>query len=165
MPTFPDCMNPPHATIATIRSMLDAGHVRPALAQLNQVTSYRFSAICLFDRDMLRNRYFFDRENPQVELSDDAPLPATYCLFVRDARGPFEVIDSLLDDRLARHPKRFVVRSYLGVPLQAPDGEPIGTLCHFDFARVVAPGWMEGLTKDVAPLFCAAMIGVESACS
>ena len=106
--------------------------VRAMLTYLNGLTGHRFTALYRFDRDHLRNVYFFDRNRPLMETCPDIPVMASYCVFVRDSNNTFVTLDSLADERVAGHPKRLEVRSYCGVPLVDDAGRAFGTICHFD---------------------------------
>lgn len=117
----------------TIADLLAQGHVREALRYLNGLTSFRFTALYRFDKDQLRNRVFYDREHPEVQTTETIAVEASYCIYVRNNRGPFLVADSLQDERVAGHRKRPEVRAYCGVPLVDDRGWMYGSLCHFDY--------------------------------
>jgi len=102
------------------------------LIYLNGLTDHRFSAMYLFESELLKNLYFFDREEPARTGCPDIPVMASYCVFVRDSERMFVTADSLTDARVFGHPKRLEVRSYCGVPLVNEAGRMIGTICHFD---------------------------------
>jgi GAF domain-containing protein len=128
------------------------GDFREALKYLNGLTEYRFTALYRFDEDMLSNRLFFDRENPEVLSTQDIPVAASYCVYVRDTAGPFTIADSLEDPRVAGHHKRPIVRSYCGVPLVDEQGRMFGSICHFDFAPHAPKDTDVHLLEEVAPL-------------
>jgi GAF domain-containing protein len=113
--------------------LLDQNDVRGALRYLNGLTAFRFTALYRFDQEKLANRFFFDRLDPDVQAGRDVPIEASYCIYVRQNRGPFLVADSLRDARLDGHAKRPIVRSYCGVPLVDAQGWMYGSVCHFDF--------------------------------
>lgn len=106
--------------------------LRRALAQLLEPTHYRYIAIFRFENGKANAAVFYDRENPDIETTDEVPASATYCCFARDARGVFSTEDALVDERLVTHVAREVVRAYCGVPIMTPEGEILGTLCHYD---------------------------------
>ena len=106
--------------------------LRGALRYLNGLTAYRFTALYRFDHDQLRSRCYVDRLHPEVEGTDDLPIEASYCIFVRQNHGPFLLADSLRDERVRGHRKQPTVRSYCGVPLVDAQGWMLGSLCHFD---------------------------------
>ena len=115
-----------------MRSICDRDGIRSVLIYLNRLSNHRFTALYRFDVDQLKNVYFFDRERPDVETCPDIPIMASYCVFVRDSGNMFVTLDSMEDERVTDHPKRFEVRSYCGVPLVGEDGRAFGTICHFD---------------------------------
>lgn len=108
--------------------------VRGAMALLNSLSPHRFTSLYQFDGGTLRNITFYDRENPAVEKSDDIPVEASYCVFVRDTAARFSLEDSQEDGRVHDHPKRPVVQRYCGVPLLDARDQMFGSICHFDFA-------------------------------
>lgn len=129
---------------------------------LNRFSAYRFCGLYAFDGDMLRNRLLYDRDEPTTERGDDALVRVTYCTYVRDG-DPFELTDALIDPRVARHPKRFVVRSYLGVPILSDASTCIGSLCCFDTTVVVAPPGLRRLMLEAAPLFAHLVLPQDAA--
>jgi GAF domain-containing protein len=116
---------------AFLATMQRAG-LRAALADLLETTEYRFIAIFRFRGDRANASVFFDRENPGILTLDDVPASATYCTFARGARSAFVTEDAMEDERLVGHVAREHVRAYAGVPILTPEGEILGTLCHYD---------------------------------
>ncbi|HUH11614.1 MAG TPA: GAF domain-containing protein [Longimicrobiales bacterium] len=114
--------------------LLEVEGVHAALAFLNARTGHRFTGIYRFDPPILRNVHIYDRTNPTLEVTDDAPLRETYCSVVGSTGAPFATADSQADERLREHPARASTLSYCGVPLHTSDGTHFGTLCHFDLA-------------------------------
>ena len=112
--------------------ILASAGLRSALADLVTSTDYRFIAIFRFEGDRANAAVFFDREHPDVLSVDEVPAEATYCCFARESRGPFVTDDALSDPRLKAHVARTQVRAYCGVPIITPEGEILGTLCHYD---------------------------------
>jgi hypothetical protein len=113
--------------------------VRPALIFLNGLTAHRFSAIYQFENETLRNLYFYDRENPEIESIEEIPVTASYCVFLRDTGTLFHTSDALRDERVRSHPKREKVQAYCGVPLPNTQGALFGSVCHFDYKpRIIA---------------------------
>lgn len=58
-----------------------------------------------------------------------------FCGWTILGRGPMVVTDSWNDERFREHPSvvgGFMVRFYAGIPIAAPDGEAVGSLCVFD---------------------------------
>lgn len=115
-----------------LRDILFQDGIRAALIFLNHLTDHRFTALYRFDRHMLKNLYFYDRENPEELSTDEIPVMASYCVFVRDLRKKFITPNAPLDERVTDHPKQQQVQSYCGVPLVNRFGEMFGTICHFN---------------------------------
>jgi len=120
------------ATFAQFDALLTTFGLRPALAYLLSLTDYRYIAIFRFQDGRAAAAVFYDSEAPDQLTTDEVPDTATYCCFVRDSRGVFSVADALTDPRTASHPAHEAVRAYCGVPVMTPEGEILGTLCHYD---------------------------------
>lgn len=135
-----------------LKVILREQDVRAAMIFLNGLTEHRFTALYRFDKETLKNLYFFDRENPAQESTPDIPVMASYCVFVRDRHTSFATSDSLQDARVAGHPKRPEVQSYCGVPLRDTNGEMFGTICHFDFRPLPISDENVELMEAMAPL-------------
>lgn len=106
--------------------------VRDSLAYLLTLTDYRFIGIFRFLNGMASAAVHFDRENPSVLRAQEVPDTATYCCYVRDSKGAFMTVHAMLDPRTEGHPAREAVPAYCGVPVMDPDGNVLGTLCHYD---------------------------------
>ncbi len=122
--------------LAQIGRIFEQQGLRPALAFFNGLTPHRFTSLYRFDKETLRNLYFYDRENPAMESCADIPVMASYCVFVRDSVAPFATASALDDERVRGHPKQRDVQSYCGVPLLDRDDRMFGTICHYDFKPV-----------------------------
>lgn len=143
-------MTTSHA-IREVRALLARGALREAVIYLNTQSDHRFTSLYRFAGDTLSSVEFFDRERPDVDLSEDIPVIASYCVFVRDSGGTFSTPDSLDDRRLVNHAKRLQVRSYCGVPLVDDEGRMFGSVCHFDFVpRQIRSSDIE-LLESLAP--------------
>ena len=117
-------------------TLLTQGQYAAALEYLNGTTGHRFTALYRRDGDRAWNVVLFDRTSPLAPQFPEVGADETYCsIAMRDCQV-FVVRDSLADPYLATHPAREVVRSYCGTPLMDANGEPFGTLCHFDFEPV-----------------------------
>lgn len=136
---------------AKFLSMLDSDGLRAGLADLLLQTDYRFMAIFRFDGDRANAAVFYDRENPSVLQVTEVPASATYCVFARQERAAFVTDDALVDPRLEGHAAREQVRSYCGVPIMTPEGEILGTLCHYD-----------GVPRDASQIDLALMCEIAS---
>jgi GAF domain-containing protein len=106
--------------------------IRPALYSLLRLTNYRYLSIFRFKDGKATSAVHVDRENLALLQADEVPDTATYCCYVRDSHQTFVTADALTDARTRQHVAREVVRSYCGVPILTPEGELLGTLCHYD---------------------------------
>ena len=66
----------------------------------------------------------------------ETPLDSSFCRHAIQQKGPFIVSDTTKDSRFSGNP--FVTgkpntRFYAGIPLETPEGIPIGALCVFDY--------------------------------
>jgi len=105
---------------------------RPALAYVLGLSNYRYIGIFRFRNGRASAALHYDRLNPDQLGVQEVPESATYCCYVRDARGLFCVLDAMDDPRLATHVARQAVRAYCGIPIMDPEGALLGTLCHYD---------------------------------
>jgi GAF domain-containing protein len=106
--------------------------LRSALAYLLSLTDYRYIAIFRRQGDKATAAAYYDREHPEVIAIDEVPAAATYCQLAIESRAPFVTANAPEDARLEAHPARQAVQAYSGVPLMTPEGEILGTLCHYD---------------------------------
>jgi hypothetical protein len=113
---------------------LDAG-----LHVLNEHVPHRFTSLNRLDEGVVRNVALVDKERSISMSSLQAvPIEDSFCQFaLRD--GCFLTARSESDERLAGHPYRGVVGSYVGVPIASGDDRLYGTLCHFDFGETRLP--------------------------
>jgi GAF domain len=116
--------------VADVRNALEGEGVPAALRILNARTPHRFTGVFRYDGDMLRNVFLVDRYDPVSTRGEDVPLADSYCGMVGLQRSPLEILDIHTDGRFA--PKPGPVVSYCGVMIRSGDGQPYGTLCHFD---------------------------------
>lgn len=136
-----------------LRRIVQDQGIRAGLIYLNRLTTHRFSALYRFDGNMLKNLFFHDKENPAQESAPEIPVLASYCVFVRDSGRQFSVENSIIDERVADHPKKLEIKSYCGVPLLDRFGRMLGTMCHFDVEpnRATSPEDIE-LMEEMANL-------------
>lgn len=120
------------AAFRKFRETIDHDGLRPALAYLLSLTDFRYIAIFRRNGDKATAAVFYDREHPEVFGVDEVPETATYCHLATQARDVFATANSLDDPRLASHAARQSVRAYWGLPVMTPEGEILGTLCHYD---------------------------------
>ena len=136
-----------------LRFLLSAGKLRDAMVVLNALSSYRFTALYRFGAAGLENLVLVDRDNLDPPLMESVPVGDSYCTFVQASGRTFVVEDARIDPRVDGHPKQPLVRAYCGVPLRGDDGQPFGTLCHFDFVEVPLPADAVALMEEVAAFF------------
>ena len=130
----------PREEIAVLRDTLVSDDLFAALRVLNDTTDYRFTGIYLFDGRWVKSVLLFDREYPNVQIGHDVLWDDSYCRMTATEAGVCEITDSLTDARLVAHAAREAVRCYCAVLLCSPDGQPLGTLCHYDVRpRTTAP--------------------------
>ena len=141
--------------LARMRDIGSSHGIRAVLIYLNGLTEHRFTALYRFDVEQLKNAYFFDRERPEVDNCPDIPIMASYCAFIRNSGNTFVTMDSIVDERVAGHPKRLEVRSYCGVPLVGENGRAFGTICHFDASPLSISDQNRDLMEAVAAMLSA----------
>lgn len=120
------------ASFNAFREKLETEGVRESLALLLRLTDYRFIGIWRFHEGRANAAVHYDRENPDVMHAVEVPESATYCCYVRDSNGVFMTAHAMLDPMTEGHPARGAVAAYCGVPLMDPEGNLLGTLCHYD---------------------------------
>jgi hypothetical protein len=113
-------------------NLLASDGIRSALYSVLRKSDYRFISIFRFQDGRATSAVHVDREDLSVVQADEVADTATYCCYVRDANGSFVTADASTDLRTAGHVARDAVRAYCGIPILEPDGELIGTLCHYD---------------------------------
>lgn len=113
-------------------AILSASGLRSALADALLQTDYRYIALFRLNGDRASAAIFYDRTQPEVLHAQEVPTIASYCAFTRDTKQPFVTANSLLDSRLNDHVSRESVRAYCGIPILTPEGQFLGTLCHYD---------------------------------
>ncbi len=124
--------NPPHVDPSQmLRTMIQWDGIQSGLQYLNSLSQHRYTGLFLFDGNMLKNTFIFDRQSAFQTLFPEKPASHSYCLNVKHSGQPFRVDNAPLDQRVQDHPSRDAVRSYCGVPLRDRDGTIFGTLCHF----------------------------------
>ncbi len=139
-------------TVERFATHLKGEGLRAALGYLNSQTRFRYTGAYRLTPPLLCSIEIFDRENPSVALFAEVEMQTTYCSIVGEVKRGLAVDDAALDDRVSTHPARERYAAYCGVPLRRRDGEPFGTLCHFDpRPRIGTAGQLE-LLERVAPL-------------
>src|SRR5688572_12639168 len=117
-----------------------------ALGLLNGTTPYRFTGIYRFAPGLVKSVVLYDREAPNVEIGEDVPWYDSYCMIAAEDGSACEIQNSVQDSRLTHHAARLRVLSYAAVLLRTRDGDPLGTLCHYDVTpRQTPEGTFDGL--------------------
>ena len=137
--------NSNESALPELKKVFANGGPRAAIAFLNSLTDHRFTSLYRFDGEMLRNITFYDRERHELDICEDIPVMASYCVFVRNSGTMFTTAEAQHDDQLQNHPKQSTVQSYCGVPLLDGEGKLFGSICHFDFK----PGRIADLDVDL----------------
>lgn len=118
--------------LAELTDVLEEGGVHAALRYLNSRTPHRFTGVYRYDGAMLRNECLFDRHAPEALRGDDVAAEDAYCSMLSGRAEPLEFADVANDADVAVKPGSPVI-SYCGALITTPEGEPFGSLCHFDF--------------------------------
>lgn len=129
---------------------LAARGMHGALAYLNGRTPYRFTGVYRFDGDTLRNVVLYDRWEPDQKTGADAPMQETFCAIVRTQGDGLEVIDGRTDKRFPWMRENAVI-CYCGALVRDDQGQPFGSVCHFDLQRCEPPKSELELLRAVAP--------------
>jgi len=147
-----------------LNALVAEGRLSTALETLNLLSGCRFTAFFRFGESELRNLVIIDRQDPYASTMEALPIDQTYCVFVQQSRDAFLVTDAAGDLRLDGHPKRPVVRTYVGFPVSTGDAL-FGTVCHFDYEVVDVAHEVVELTRSFAASFepLGAMAGLQRA--
>lgn len=121
-----------HRALTIFRKTVISDELFRTLRVLNQTTDYRFTGIYLLDGRWVKSVLLFDRECPNVQIGHDILWDESYCRITATDGTACEITNSLTDPRLVTHAARETVQCHCGVLLRSPDGQPLGTLCHFD---------------------------------
>jgi len=108
--------------------------VHAALAYLNRRTPHRYTGLFRFEGEVLRSEVLVDGNQPLVRRGEDVPLAATFCSLVGRQQAPLEILDVTTDPQYAGLVDTPVI-SYCGVLIRDAQGQPYGTLCHYDLQR------------------------------
>lgn len=120
--------------ITEFAALVQQHGIHAALAYLNQRTPHRYTGLFRFDGEMLRNEVLVDGHQPLVHQGDDIPMAATFCSLVGRQQAPLEILDVATDAQFGGLIETPVV-SYCGVLIRDAQGQPYGTLCHYDMQR------------------------------
>lgn len=132
--------------VAGFEELLHEGDLFGALHWLNRTTTYRFTGVYYFEPGVVKSLTLADREAPDLRVGRDVPWFDSYCMMTAENGQECEIQNAVADDRLTSHAARTTVLSYCAVLLRMPDGEALGTLCHYDVVpKDTAPMVFEGL--------------------
>ena len=123
---------------------------------MNDRVPYRFTAIFAFDGDTLRNICLVDKQNAQVTHCPNQAITDSYCLYIHRSGEQFSVEEAKLDRRVDGPSEAARLSMLLGIPLLGPDGNLLGTVCHFDSAQVRVTDDVVSALDDLAPQIAAA---------
>lgn len=144
---------------------LDGLHA--ALRLLNERTPHRFTGIFRYDGEMLRNVILFDVQDPETRRGGDIPMEASYCaLLPATNSGAFDFNDPHHDPIATSRAQMTPVVSYCGVLLVDPDGQPFGSLCHYDLkpcqTRISDLDMLRALAPQLASAAMAMALALET---
>lgn len=122
-----------------------------ALRLLNARATHRFTGVYRYDGEWLRNVALVDRWNVDVTQGDDAPMKETFCAIVPSQGVALEVTDGRTDTRFPWMNQN-AVGSYCGTLIRRDNGDPFGTVCHFDLMRCETASSEFPLLAAAAPL-------------
>jgi GAF domain-containing protein len=135
------------------RVLADQGVV-PALRILNGRAPHRFTGIYEFSPQILRNVHLIHAYEPETDHGSDVPINDAYCVLLADRQ---QISFGEPTDAAVSIPGTSPVVSYCGVLLVQANGEPFGSLCHFDTKRCQRPASELKLLELAAPQFMAAI--------
>ena len=143
-------------------AVLKAEGLWGAMRWLNDRVPYRFTAVFGFAGDVLHNICLVDKENSDVTHCPDQPIADSYCIYIQRSGERFSVEDAVLDSRVEGHPKRRSYHCYYGIPLLSPEGNLLGTVCHFDKAPVRVTEEVVTALDELAALIAQAAFATNS---
>ncbi len=120
----------------------------PALRLLNGRAPHRYTGIYKYTPDVLKNLYLVDAFDQEVTKGGDVSLEEAYCVILRHER---KVAFGRTEDAPSPVKTAGPVVSYCGVLLIRSNGEPFGSLCHYDVARCQEPSTQMPYLEAIAP--------------
>jgi len=137
---------------AAIRTVLATQGIRPALALLNERTSYRYTAIYKLSGDAMRSAHVFDRHSEYRTWLKAVPLDKSFCQHAIE-QGEFVTTQVSKEQSLMNYrPYVGLVESYYGRVLTRDGGTPYGTFIHFDLEPRSIPEGEALFLNEVMPL-------------
>jgi hypothetical protein len=150
--TNPTSPSEAHLLCTAFEQTLQRDGLHAALALLNAATPYRLTGVYRFEGDLVRSVLLFDRKNPHLTVGADVPWNDSYCRITSEHGSRCEITNAPEDSRLTGHAARAAVQAYVAVLLRAPDGSPLGTLCHYDLNPVTVPRGLFDVLETVGPV-------------
>lgn len=134
--------------VAKIRHVLEEHGVLSALRILNGRAPHRYTGIYKYTPDILKNLYLVDAFDQEVTKGSDVSLEDAYCVILSYER---KVAFGRTEDAPCPVKLASPVVSYCGVLLMRSNGEPFGSLCHYDVARCQEPSTQMPYLEAIAP--------------
>jgi hypothetical protein len=135
-----------HDVVSRFEHALREQDLFASLRFLNSTTTYRFTGVYCFEPGLVRSVLLYDRQNPNLRIGQDVPWFDSYCMLTAENGAECQIENALNDARLGGHAARQTVLAYCAVLLRTPEGDELGTLCHYDVsAKTTAPGVFDGL--------------------
>lgn len=134
--------------IMKLRRALTEQGVIAALRILNARTPHRYTGIYKYTPEVLKSTYLVDAFDPSVVKGSDVPNEDAYCLLLRKER---RLAFGRAEDAACAIKLASPVVSYCGVLLIRLNGEPFGSLCHYDVARCQEPATQMPFLEGIAP--------------
>lgn len=140
--------------LSKLERVLSETGVVAALRVLNGRAPHRFTGIYQFSPGMLLNVHLIDAFVPETKRGGDVAIEDAYCVLLTD-HGQISFGEPTSSPCAIRGTSPVV--SYCGVLLVRANGEPFGSLCHFDTKRCQRPASELPLLELIAPSFMAAI--------
>lgn len=127
--------------------------VLAALRVLNGRAPHRYTGIYKYTPEILTNLYLIDAFSPKVTKGADVPNDDAYCLLLaKQTKVAFGRVEEAPCPIKLASP----VVSYCGVLLVRSNGEPFGSLCHYDVARCQEPSsqmpYLEAIAQHIVAM-------------
>lgn len=122
------------------------------LRVLNHRAPHRYTGIYKYTPEILQNLYLVDAFDPAVTKGSDVANEDAYCLMLGTER---KVAFGRAEDAPCPVKLASPVVSYCGTLLVRSNGEPFGSLCHYDVARCQQPSTQMPYLEAMAPLIMA----------
>jgi hypothetical protein len=132
-----------------------------AFAYLNCPTPRRYTGLFRFEGDVLRSEVLVDGNQPLVRRGEDVSLAAMFCSLVGQQQAPLEILDVAIDPQytgLVDAPEI----PYCGVLIRDAQGQPYGTLCHYDLQRYQERTMDQQLLETAAALLYQQLQGSDT---